>query len=156
MAAEPACFEYYKWGRFDQRIIDIFGGNKTILVGCFRNKKHFEWIISNSIYNIRLGNRKGSVDEDKECISNASLLVLYNSINPGEISVFKILSHNVMSGEQLKKLNYPQKRIGKRYMTFEIEEDSSLVENLKKNHLIENMITNYPEHVSGTPVFLEP
>lgn len=156
MAAEPACFEYYKWGRFDQRIIDIFGGNKTILVGCFRNKKHFEWIISNSIYNIRLGNRKGSVDEDKECISNASLLVLYNSINPGEISVFKILSHNVMSGEQLKKLNYPKKRIGKRYMTFEIEEDSSLVENLKKNHLIENMITNYPEHVSGTPVFLEP
>ena len=53
-------------------------------------------------------------------------------------------------------LNYPKKRIGKRYMTFEIEEDSSLVENLEKNHLIENMITNYPEHVSGTPVFLEP
>ena len=36
-AAEP--FECYKWNRFDQNIIDFFGGDKTILVGCTKNKK---------------------------------------------------------------------------------------------------------------------
>ena len=85
------------------------GGNKTILVGCFRNKKHLEWIVSNGIYNIRLAKRKGPVYEEKECISNASLLILYNSVSPGLIYVFKNFSYKVMAGEQLNKLNYPKK-----------------------------------------------
>ena len=69
MAAEP--FECYNWNRLDQDIIDLFGGDKTILVGCFKNKKHLSWINENGIYKIRLGNRAGSIDEDKECINNA-------------------------------------------------------------------------------------
>ena len=51
MAAEP--FECYKWNRFDQNIIDFFGGDKTILVGCAKDKKQKEWILAQRIYNVR-------------------------------------------------------------------------------------------------------
>lgn len=155
-AADPMCFEYYSWNRFDKKIINIFGDNNTILLGCYKNKKHLDWIVNNGIYNIRLGNRQGSVDEDKKCIGNANLLVLYDSSNFSRLSVYKILSHKILTGDDLRALCYPKKRIGKRYMTFEIVEVPFLVEDLKNNHLIENLIANYPDHVKGAPVFLEP
>ena len=38
MAADP--FECYKWEGFDNSICDFFGGDKTILIGCYkRNTK---------------------------------------------------------------------------------------------------------------------
>ena len=47
MTAEP--FECYKWNCFDQNIMDFFGGNKTILVGCAKNKKQKDWILTHNI-----------------------------------------------------------------------------------------------------------
>lgn len=154
--AEPNEFEYYSWSNFDKRIVNIVGGDKTILVGCYRNKKHLDWILDNNLYNIRLGNRQGSVDENLPCLNNVSLLVLYNSINVSKLSVYRIKSHKVMSGDELKRLNYPKKRTGKQYMTFEIDPIDDFAEELKRNHLIENLIVNIPDYVKGTPVFLEP
>ena len=108
MAAEP--FECYNWNRLDQDFIDLFGGNKTILVGCFKNKKHLTWIKGNAIYNIRLGNRAGSIDEDKECINNASILVLYSTRKKSDVSVFRITSHCVMTETEMKAKGYPNKK----------------------------------------------
>lgn len=125
IAAEP--FECYKWNRLDQEIIDLFGGDKTVLIGCYKSKKHLEWINSNGIYNIRLGNRAGSIDEDKDCINNASILVLYSSRNISELLVYKVKSHQVMTAEDMLELHYPSKRIGKKYMSFKIIEDPQMV-----------------------------
>ena len=156
LVAEPNAFEYYSWSNFDKKIVNIVGGDKTILVGCYKNKKHLDWILDKNIYNIRLGNRQGSVDESLPCINNASLLVLYNSTNASKLSAFRIKSHKIMSGDELKLLNYPKKRTGKQYMTFEIEAIDDYAEDLQRNHLIENLIVNIPDYVKGTPVFLEP
>ena len=156
LVAEPNAFEYYSWSNFDKKIVNIVGGDKTILVGCYKNKKHLDWILDKNIYNIRLGNRQGSVDEGLPCINNASLLVLYNSTNASKLSAFRIKSHKIMSGDELKLLNYPKKRTGKQYMTFEIEAIDDYAEDLQRNHLIENLIVNIPDYVKGTPVFLEP
>ena len=154
MAAEP--FECYNWNRLDQDFIDLFGGNKTILVGCFKNKKHLTWIKGNAIYNIRLGNRAGSIDEDKECINNASILVLYSTRKKSDVSVFRITSHCIMTETEMKAKGYPNKKVGKRYMTFNIKEEPSMVELIKNHNLVGKLIESYPEHVSGAPVFLEP
>lgn len=156
LVAEPNAFEYYSWSNFDKKIVNIVGGDKTILVGCYKNKKHLDWILDKNIYNIRLGNRQGSVDEGLPCINNASLLVLYNSTNASKLSVYRIKSHKIMSGDELKQLNYPKKRTGKQYMTFEIEAIDDYAEDLQRNHLIESLIVNIPDYVKGTPVFLEP
>ena len=50
MAAEP--FELYKWEGFDQSICDFFGGDKTILIGCYKGKKYEDWIHTHNIYTI--------------------------------------------------------------------------------------------------------
>lgn len=154
IAAEP--FECYKWNRLDQEIIDLFGGDKTVLIGCYKSKKHLEWINSNGIYNIRLGNRAGSIDEDKDCINNASILVLYSSRNISELFVYKVNSHQVMTAEDMLELHYPSKRIGKKYMSFKIIEDPQMIEILKDHKLIEKLMESYPNHINGAPVFLEP
>ena len=154
MAAEP--FECYKWNSLDQDLIDLFGGDKTILVGCFKNKKHLTWIKENRIYNIRLGNRVGSIDENKECINNASILVLYSTKKKSDVSVFRMISHNVMTGEDMKAKGYPNKKVGKRYMTFNIEEEPSMVELIKNLNLIDKLLEINPDNAKGTPVFIEP
>ncbi len=156
LVAEPNAFETFSWSNINEEIVNIVGGDKTILVGCYKNKMHLDWIINNNIYNIRLGNRKGSVDENLPCLNNASLLVLYNSTNASKLSVYRIKSHKIMSGDELKQLNYPKKRLGKQYMIFNIESIEDYAEEFKQNHLIENLIVNIPGHVKGTPVFLEP
>ena len=88
MAAEP--FECYKWNRFDQNIIDFFGGDKTILVGCTKNKKQKDWILTHNIYNVRLGKTKGSMEEHREMFGRTSLLVLYEFGKPDKLSAYTV------------------------------------------------------------------
>ena len=71
-------------------------------------------------------------------------------------SVYRIKSHKIMSSEELKELNYPKRSMRKRYMTFEIELTDDYVEELMKNHHIENLIVNIPDYVKGAPIILEP
>ena len=154
MAAEP--FECYKWNRFDQNIIDFFGGDKTILVGCYKGKKYLEWILSNRIYNVRLGKTKGSMEENKELFGQTSFLVLYELGKPNKLSAYEIISNKEMSKDDLIGLGYPNPKPRKSYMTFSIsplDMDLSLLEN---QHLIEKLIDINPENAKGTPVFIEP
>ena len=127
---------------------------KTFRKGWFKNKRHLSWIKENGIYNIRLGNRAGSVDENKECINNASILVLYSNRKKSAVSVFRITSHCTMTEAEMKAKGYPNKKVGKRYMTFNIVEEAGMVELIKNHSLVEKLIESYPEHVSGAPVFL--
>lgn len=154
MAAEP--FECYKWNRFHQSIIDFFGGDKTILVGCVKNKKQKEWILSHNIYNIRLGKTKGSMEEHREMFSRTSILVLYEFGKPDKLAGYTIVDHREMNKEELKALGYPNKNPRKSYMAFTIEAldmDFSLLVN---HRLIEKLIEINPENEKGTPVFIEP
>ena len=153
-AAEP--FECYKWSRFDKSIIDFFGGDKTILVGCTKNKKQKEWILSNNIYNVRLGKTKGSMEEHREMFSRTSILVLYEFGKPDKLAAYTIVGHKEMNKEELKALDYPNKNPRKNYMTFNIvslDIDLSLIE---KQRLIEKLIEINPDNAKGTPVFIEP
>jgi hypothetical protein len=154
MVAEP--FECYKWNRFDQDIVDFFGGDKTILVGCYKGKKYLEWILSNHIYNVRLGKTKGSMEENKELFCQTSLLVLYELGKPDILSAYRIISNKEMGKDELISLGYPNPKPRKSYMTFSIsplDMDLSLVAN---QHLIEKLIDINPENAKGTPVFIEP
>lgn len=155
MAAEPS-FEVLKWYGFSRSIQNLFGEGKTILIGCYKNKKHLDWIKSSNMYNIRLGNRKGSMDDKQECIEKASLLVLYDVKKPKELLVFDILKHQKMSGKELQQTGYPRKKTGKEYMTFNISPSTSNVDPTVKQHLIESLIANHPNHIAGIPVFVEP
>lgn len=154
LAAEP--FECYKWTRFDQDIIDFFGGDKTILVGCYKGKKHYDWIRAHNIYNIRLGKTKGSMEEKHNLFGNASLLVLYEYGKPNKLSAYKIVDHQEMSKEELLEMDYPKERPRKSYMTFSITPAEMDLESLINHRFIEKLIEIDSANAKGTPVFIEP
>lgn len=153
MAAEP--FECYKWNRFDQNIIDFFGGDKTILVGCSKDKKHLNWTLSNNIYNVRLGKTKGSMEESRALFGNTSLLILYEFGKPNKLSAYKINSHREMTKQELREKNYPNPQ-RKSYMTFNISPLNMDLDLLVNHRLIEKLIKINPENAKGAPVFIEP
>ena len=154
MAAEP--FECYKWNRFDQNIIDFFGGDKTILVGCTKNKKQKDWILTHNIYNVRLGKTKGSMEEHREMFGRTSLLVLYEFGKPDKLSAYTITGHKEMGKEELKAMDYPNKNPRRSYMTFSIEPLDIDLSLLVNHRMIEKLIEINPDNEKGTPVFIEP
>lgn len=154
LAAEP--FERYKWEGFDQSIIDFFGNNQTILVGCYKDKQYLEWIQSNNIYNIRLGKTKGSMEANRELFDNTALLILYELGKPNKLSAYKITGHQEMNKEDLLKLDYPNKKPRKNYMAFSITPLDMDLTFLVEHHLIERIIELDADHAKGSPIFIEP
>jgi type I restriction enzyme R subunit len=154
LAAEP--FECYKWNRFDQAIIDFFGGDKTILIGCTKDKRQREWVLGHNIYNVRLGNAKGSVEKNKDMFDRTSLLVLYEKDKPERLTAFKVVRHQQMGKDELKAMGYPSKFIRKSYETFNIIPLEMDLSPLVNQHLIEKLIEINPENKKGTPVFIKP
>ena len=154
IAAED--YEHYQWNGADQQVMDFFGDDKTILLGCYKNKMHFEWIKEQGIYNIRLGARKGSMSGESVLFENTTHLVLYDVDHPSNVVVYGIESCCEMSGQQLKEIGYPTQKPDKTYMTFKLSAsalDSSQLNNLR---LIERITEEHSNHVNGAPVFLEP
>ncbi len=154
MAAED--YEWYQWDRADASIIDFFGDSKTILLGCYKDKKHLSWIQEQGIYNIRLGARKGSMSSESALFEKTSHLVLYDLKHPDQMTTYDIVSCREMSGQQLKETGYPKNKPGKTYMTFKLVKSTLDVQQLNSLKLIERITEDHPEHVKGTPIFLEP
>lgn len=154
LAAEP--FECYKWNHFDQCIIDFFGEDKTILIGCYKGKKHFDWIRAHNTYNIRLGKTKGSMEEKRDLFGNASLLVLYEHGKSNKLSAYKIVGYQEMSKEELLDMDYPKKNPRKSYMTFSIVPFEMDLSFLVEHHLIERLVELNANNAKGTPAFIEP
>ncbi len=153
-AAEP--FECYKWNRFDQAIINFFGGDKTILIGCTKDKRQREWVLDHNIYNVRLGRTKGSVEEHRDMFDRTSLLVLYELEKPERLTAFKVVGHQQMDNDELKAMSYPSWYIRKSYETFNITPLDMDLSPLVNQCLIKKLIEINHENEKGTPVFIEP
>ena len=61
---------------------------KKMLVGCYKDKSHLDWILQNQMYNVRKGERGGAIG--KSGIIDASILLLYNFSNPSEYKLFEL------------------------------------------------------------------
>lgn len=154
MAAD--LFKRYKWEGFDQSIIDFFGGDKTILIGCYKDKEYQDWIQSHHIYNIRLGKAKGSMEANRDIFERTSLLILYELGKPNNLSAYNIVGHQEIGKDELMKLDYPNKKPRKSYMAFSIEPLEKDLTFLIEHHLIERLIELNAKNTKGKPVFIEP
>ena len=149
-------FETHKRDTIDQRIIDVFDDDVTILVGCYKNKEHLEWIKQHGLYNIRIGNRRGSADADEDLFHQARFLVLYNSRKLNDLTVYEITGGREMTGEEMAAMGYPTKKPqGKRYMTFIITPTECDVRLLTNMQLIEKLKENMKRD-KNNPAFLVP
>ena len=152
LAAED--YECYRWNKAKHHTTSLFEDNGIILVGCSKNKKHLDWIQEHGIYNIRLGNRKGSKSGESDMFERTSHLVLYDLKHPDKQTVYDILSCAEMNDEQMKAIGYPTNKPGKMYMTFKIVDSSLNSQDLNGQSLIEQITKEHPEHENGAPVFL--
>ena len=152
IAAEP--FEIYQWSRIHNSVQSTLPNEYTILIGCYRGKKHLDWILSKQIYNIRLGDRKGSVKDYHECYMVAKKLYLYKINKPTHVLAFNISEFKERTGAELKEMEYPRKSLGKLYMTFTIELEAT---DERCSYLnIADILNGLSDHTKGAPIFIEP
>lgn len=154
MAAEP--FECYKWEGVDKSICDFFGSDKTILIGCYKEKKYQDWIYAHNIYTIRLGDTKGSMEANRELFDRTSLLILYELDKPNKLSAYKIVGNKEIGKEELLAMDYPNKKPRKSYMTFSLVPTEMDLTFIAEHHLVERLIELNSENAKGTPVFIQP
>ena len=124
----------------------------TMLVGCYRSKEHLEWIKQNRLYNIRLGDRNGSVSKSGLVIS-ATKLLLYDSKNPKDYHVFELDSSNhiIAKNDLMKSKGYPDLKPGRDYLLYVITEESKV----KPDYDVESLKQTYaPKLRKGSPFFV--
>jgi hypothetical protein len=124
----------------------------TTLVGCYKNEEHLRWIVNNSLYNIRLGEREGAIRNANK-ISAASRLVLYSVDDPQKYRVFELSTsqHIIADYELMKEKGYPDAKPNNKYVLYSIVEEMTVtpyydVEDLKKRFAS-------PKSALGEPFF---
>lgn len=98
--------------------------NRTMLVGCYKNKTHLNWILDKHLYNIRIGTRHGNIDSSGTVVS-ASRLLLYNSKNPSDYKIYNLDSSKQVyaSNKKMEELQYPGLKNGREYILYIVGEE---------------------------------
>lgn len=94
--------------------------NESLLIACYKNRKHIEWIAEHLRYNIRAYNRQGAI-QSVSLAERATRLLLYNKSNLNEYYYFE-LTERIESAnyEYMKALNYPGVKQGNEYFLYEL------------------------------------
>ena len=123
-----------------------------MLVGCYRDTKHLEWIKGQKLYNIRLGDRNGAVSKSGMIVS-ASRLLLYNYNNPTEFIVYDLDSSRqiIANNDLMKTKNYPGLQPNREYLLYVVGKE------LEKHptYSVEKLREEYaPKLRKGAPFFV--
>lgn len=120
-----------------------------MLVGCFKDKRHKEWIESNGLYNIRLGRRNGSIDKSGLMLA-ASRLLLYDKDNPSDYKVYNLdVTKQVLASPQtMQEKGYPGAKASRSYILYflgaEIKEHPNYDANSLRAKFAPNTNNNSP------------
>lgn len=98
----------------------VYGGTReSMLVGCYKNEKHLEWIKANNLYNIRLGRRNGSLDKSGLIVS-ASRLLLYDLKHPQEYIIYQLDTTKQILADNgiMQAKGYPDLKPNKSYILY--------------------------------------
>lgn len=88
-----------------------------ILIGCYHDKAHLDWILSKSckekaMYNIRLGStREGAFPREEINMKNVKFVVLYEEGHEHEnsYSVYRVADKTFMTETKMREMGYPRK-----------------------------------------------
>jgi 5-methylcytosine-specific restriction enzyme subunit McrC len=107
LVAEPSVDEY-------------IAKKPLMLVGCYKNANHLNWIKEHSLYNIRFGERKGAA----QSIISAQRLLLYNANDINEYYVYNLdpIESKIADYETMAHLDYPNLKHNRRYILYKIKE----------------------------------
>lgn len=146
-AAEP--FEVYGASSVG---ISENGIDYPVLVGCYKSPEHLQWILKQRKYNIRMGDRRGSMDEYASLFNSLHTLILYDVNNPsGQIKTYVLSNPRKMTGSELNAISYPHASSENEYEVFEIGTES---EGVESHHNLVETVLSIPDHIEGAPVIL--
>ena len=110
----------------EPRNIESFPDSTPVLVGCFKNEQHLQWIKETRKYNIRLGGpREGAVELNTPMVK-AKYLLLYNLETRDCAGFYKITGPypQISTASALEAEGYPEPTPDQLYMIFMISEDA--------------------------------
>ena len=125
----------------------------TMLVGCFKDDHHKDWVLENRLYNIRLGRRNGSLDSSGLMIS-ASRLLLYDKNHPERYKVYNLdtTKQILANNEMMKDRKYPGLKPKRSYVLYvmggEIEDHPEYDVKLLREQFA-------PDSKNNSPFFVE-
>lgn len=110
---------------------------KKMLVGCYKDKSHLDWILQNQMYNVRKGERGGVIGKSERI--DATILLLYNFSNPSEYKLFELDQEKqvIANYEIMKSKSYPGARPNREYTLCPIVECSEVQSEFDVNGLRE-------------------
>lgn len=126
--------------------------SSTLLVGCYKDEAHLEWIRKHRLYNIRIGNRDGAIDRSGVAVS-ASRLLLYNYRNPMEYAIYSLDSTKqiLASNEMMVSKGYPGIQPNREYLLYLLGDE---VKSQQKYDVAELKEKYAPRLKEGAPFFV--
>ena len=130
-----------------------YGIQRIYLLGCYKSKDHYDWIITNKLYNVRLGERRGAVDENDSFVVCATHLVLYNFDNPEEFEVWRLKDEpKVSDKEKMESLDYPTPK-GEKYLLYELV-DKPIELGIDIQKILEDKEVQKGSPLEGAPIYM--
>ena len=134
--------------------------DKEILIGCYHNQTHLDWILGKNdkgtlIYNVRLDKTRGGAQKISQLEKKeVSFVILYEigHENDNKIRVFHVHHHATMNEERMRKALYNDPQ-GK-YFCYVFDEEVTLGK-LDVASLISEWKKLNPQEEVGTPIFVK-
>ncbi|MBP9994877.1 MAG: hypothetical protein KBT67_08090 [bacterium] len=131
----------------------VYGKQRIYLVGCYKSKEHYNWIKNNKLYNVRLGERRGAVNENDSFVVCATHLVLYNFDNPEEFEVWRLKDEpKVSDKEKMESLDYPNPK-GEKYLLYGLKGDPVEME-IDLPKFLKDKKVQKGSQLEGAPVYV--
>lgn len=134
--------------------------DKTILVGCYHDEAHLNWILGKNdkgtlIYNIRVGKERegGQIKAhlDKMVVSFV-VLYEYGHEHENKYRVFHVHHHAYIKEDRMRETLYPSESKGN-YFCYVFDEEVTLG-NLDVHRLISQKRIDDREYIDGAPIFM--
>lgn len=151
--------------------------NEVLLIGCYRNQAHLDWILTNKFYNVRLkkteGNSRPGAVEPTGLIIKPSKLLLYNINDISEFKWFDLDLCNIEQADitQMEKLGYPfnsnssSANRDNKYLLYKIIDRSSdlslnitpseLVSRATGYDLLNGQMPHETTFIPGSPIYID-
>ena len=129
----------------------MFPDTTPVMVACYKNNDHLEWIKQYGKYNIRLGGPRTGAIKLNSPLVNAKYLLLYDYSTIGNEVLYKIKGDGpqICTTQDMMNMGYPNPTKDQLYLVFDIcsdsVEDELMTHDLSAKHLVSG---------NGAPVFV--
>lgn len=124
--------------------------DSTVLIGCYNNNEHLQWILHNHAYNVRQGNINGSILTD-EVSQRVRYLLLYAAPSPRTYRLYTIGESRTVNRSDMLRMHYPNPH-AQRYLLYHItgKIDAPPLDIMQ----ILRSYNDKQQRTSGTPIYM--